>query len=200
MYNSFVTTKVRPISKLFIINNNDHETFLSIFMSLMQDIDGILNLIFHNDDSLFSEITKALITSYDPDVIINYSNIDDELLSESFNTITYNAKSKDYDLLNFCSPIFTFTGAPYLTTKDPTLIPDRVYASSNVEFTATPLFLALNFGVVDKRSYVNLKRMPSIFQDVNISCIATSNKISADLFNNKKKYHNLTNIVGSAYT
>ncbi|WP_315708355.1 hypothetical protein [Brenneria uluponensis] len=200
MYNSFVTTKVRPIRKLFIINDNDHKIFLSIFMSLMKDIDGILNLILQSDDLLFSEINKALVNSYDPDVIINYSSLDDRIISEFFNAITYNSTSRNYDLRNFCSPVFTFSGTPYLTTKDPTLIPSKVYASSHIEFTANSLFLALNFGVVDKKNYVHLKRMPSIFQDVNISCIATSGKINTDLFDNKIKYHNLTTIIGSAYT
>lgn len=199
MYNSFVTTKVRPIRKLFIIED-DHEIFLSIFMSLMQDIDGILNLILKNDNSLLSEINKALVDSYDPDVVLNYSNLEDETISEFFNAITYNSKSTNYNLLNFCSPIFTFSSTPYLATKDPTLIPSKVYASSNIEYTANSLFLALNFGVIDKRNYVHLKRMPSIFQDVTISCIADPNKIKSNIFENKTKYHNLTNAIGSAYT
>ncbi len=199
MYNSFVTTKVRPIRKLFIIED-DHEVFLSIFMSLMQDIDGILNLILKSDDLLFSEINKALVDNYDPDVILNYSSLEDKTISEFFNAITYNSKSTNYNLLNFCSPIFTFSSTPYLATKDPTLIPSNVYASSNVEFTAKSLFLALNFGVIDKRNYVHMKRMPSIFQDVTISCIDDANKIKSNIFENKTKYHNLTNALGSAYT
>lgn len=101
MYNSFVTTKVRPIRKLFIIED-DHEISLSIFMSLMQDIDGILNLILKNDNSLLSEINKTLVDSYDPDVVLNYSNLEDETISEFFNAITYNSKSTNYNLLNFC--------------------------------------------------------------------------------------------------
>lgn len=199
MYNSFVTTKVRPIRKLFIIED-DHEVFLSIFMSLMQDIDGILNLILKNDKLLFSEINKALVDSYDPDIVLNYSSLEDKMISEFFNAITYNSKSTNYDLHNFCSPIFTFSSTPYLATKDPTLIPSKVYATSSVEFTANSLFLALNFGVMDKRNYVRLKRMPSIFQDVTISCIDDPNKIKSNIFENKTKYHNLTNNIGSAYT
>ncbi|HFW4212120.1 TPA: hypothetical protein ACIBOM_005308, partial [Salmonella enterica subsp. enterica serovar Reading] len=142
-----------------------------------------------NDNSLLSEINKTLVDSYDPDVVLNYSNLEDETISEFFNAITYNSKSTNYNLLNFCSPIFTFSSTPYLATKDPTLIPSKVYASSNIEYTANSLFLALNFGVIDKRNYVHLKRMPSIFQDVTISCIADPNKIKSNIFENKTKYH-----------
>ncbi|KFC79036.1 ABC transporter substrate-binding protein [Buttiauxella agrestis] len=200
MYDSFVTTKVRPIRKLFIINSDDKTTFITIFNSLMHDIDGILNIILQVDEKLFSEINKEFVNRYDPDVILNYSTLDDNKLSEHFNTITYNSSSKNYNLHDFCSPLFTFTGTPYLATKDPSLIPKKVYASSKIEFSSKSLLYAMNFGVLDRKNYVRLKRITSIFQDVSFSCIENANIIKSILFDGNLKYLNLTNNIGSAYT
>ncbi|WP_165707497.1 hypothetical protein [Pectobacterium polaris] len=200
MFDSFVTTKIRPVRKVFIIDENDIKTFSDIFNHLMIEIDGVINLIFPTNNKLFSQNTKEFVNRYDPDVILNYSILNDLDLSEHFNTITYNSKSSNYNLNKFGSPIFTFTGTPYLASKDPTLIPKKVFSHSKLEPTPESLFLALNYGVLNKKNLVQLKRMPSIFQEVIVSCVDELPDIYKVLFDNDIKYHNLTNSIGSAYS
>ncbi|EMX2853466.1 hypothetical protein OP862_05625 [Yersinia massiliensis] len=200
MLDSFVTTKIRPIRKIFIIDENDIQTFFLIFNVLMKEIDGILNLILPVNEHLSSSRNKEFANRFDPDVILNYSKLDDVIISEYFNATVFNSSSQNYNVHKFGSPIFTFTNTPYLATKDPTLIPRKVYASSKIEFTPNSLLLALNYGVLDKRNYVDLKRMPSIFQEVTVSCVNELPDIKNNLFDNKIKYHNLTNEIGNAYS
>ncbi|ATM77272.1 hypothetical protein CRN79_16120 [Serratia fonticola] len=200
MFDSFVTTKIRPIRKTFIINEGDIQAFLLIFNALMSEIDGILNLILPANEHLFSSRNKEFVNRFDPDVILNYSTLNDKEISENFNTLVINSSSQNFNIHKFGSPVFTFSGTPYLATKDPGLMPDKVYASSKIEFMPNSLLLALNYGVLNKKNYVKLKRMPSIFQDVVVSCVNELSDIKETLFDNRVKYHNLTNEIGSAFS
>ncbi|CND35376.1 hypothetical protein [Yersinia pseudotuberculosis] len=84
MLDSFVTTKIRPIRKIFIIDENDIQTFFLIFNVLMKEIDGILNLILPVNEHLSSSRNKEFANRFDPDVILNYSKLDDVIISEYF--------------------------------------------------------------------------------------------------------------------
>ncbi len=200
MINSFVTTKIRPIRKLFIINNGDKNSFDCIFESLMQEIDGIFNIILHSNNQLFSPENIEFVNRFDPDIIINHSDLDNKLLSSKFNTIAYLYDSSEHITNRFGSPLFSFTGTPYLATKDPSLIPDKVFATSKLENSSDSLFFALNYGVLNKKDFVRLKRSPSIFQNTTVSCIEKTSNLKDTLFDNSAKFHNLTNEIGAAYS
>lgn len=200
MPDNFVTTKIRPIRKLFIINPNDFETFFEITTVLMCEIDGINNLILQDHKETYNTTTSEFINTFDPDVIINFSDADDEFLSEFFNTETFNSSQKGFNLHKFGSPLFTFTGKPYLLSKDPLLMPKNVFANSEINSSAKSLFHSLNYGFIGKKDYVQLKRSPSIFQDVQINCINNITKSEIDLFNLDTKFNNLSNRIGGAYS
>lgn len=200
MQNYLVTTKTRPIRKLFIINENDFATLFEVTKVLMCEIDGLNNLILQNIDSTYNNKNKALIDTFDPDVIINYSSADNLYLSDFFNTETFDSKSKHFNIHKFGSPLFTFTGKPYLVNKDPQLIPSTVLATSKITKSPKHLFYSFNYGFIEKKDYVRLKRMPSIFKDIKIICIENEENIKDSLFNLDRKFQNITNKIGSAYS
>lgn len=200
MPNYLVTTKIRPIRKLFIINENDFPIFFEITKLLMCEIDGLNNLIFQNIESTYCKRNKALIDIFDPDIIINYSNADNHYLSDFFNTETFDSKSKNFNLHKFGSPLFTFTGKPYLVNKDPHLIPSEVLATSTVSTSPKSLFYSFNYGYIDKQDYDRLKHLPSIFHELIINPIENEKNIKDSLFDSDNKFQNITNRIGSAYS
>jgi hypothetical protein len=80
-------TVVRPIRKLFVIEDGDISTFAKIVEFCSEDLNGIRTLILINDEGLFSENTVAMINSHDPDVILNYSQASDDKLYDRFRTL-----------------------------------------------------------------------------------------------------------------
>jgi hypothetical protein len=81
-----VMTLVRPIRKLFVIEDGDLSTFVKLVDYCSEDLNGIRTLILLNDERLFSESTVALVTTHDPDVILNYSKASNESLYERYRT------------------------------------------------------------------------------------------------------------------
>lgn len=79
-----VMTLVRPIRKLFVIEDGDISTFARLVAFCSEDMNGIRTLILINDERLFSENTIALVHSHDPDVILNYSQASDQALYDCF--------------------------------------------------------------------------------------------------------------------
>ncbi|HDZ0635899.1 TPA: hypothetical protein RRT33_004770, partial [Klebsiella pneumoniae] len=158
MQESFATTKVRPIRKVFIINENDFCTFNMIVKHLMGEIDGIYNLIFESSPIIFESNITEFVNRFDPDIVINYSILDDIALAKNFKTEVHSAHVSDFNLFRYGSPLYTFTGMPYLLRKYPDLLPTKVYSSSNISTEPNDLFFGLNYGIMNKKDYVRLKR------------------------------------------
>ena len=123
MQENFAITKVRPIRKVFIINENDFFTFNMIINHLMSEIDGIYNLIFESFSMIFESNIKEFVNRFDPDIVINYSTLDDIALAKNFKTEVHSAYKSDFNLFRYGSPLYTFTGLPYLLKKYPDLLP-----------------------------------------------------------------------------
>jgi hypothetical protein len=70
--NESIKTRVRPIKKLCIIENNDFPRLIEIIRIYSKEICGILNLILINDATLFSSNILEFIKSHDP-VVKNYT-------------------------------------------------------------------------------------------------------------------------------
>ena len=52
-----ITTKIRPIKKMFVIDQNDHDSFNQLFIKIQEDVDIVYNLFFVNDDYLWTDYT-----------------------------------------------------------------------------------------------------------------------------------------------
>ncbi len=200
MKESFAITKIRPIRKVFIINENDFCTFNIIIKHLMGEIDSIYNLIFESSQIIFEYNITEFVNRFDPDIVINYSTLDDIALAKNFKTEVHNAQKKDFNLFRYGSPLYTFTGMPYLLRKYPDLLPTEVYSSSSTSSEPNDLFFGLNYGVVNKKDYVRLKRSQSIFKDVLIKCAHEKANIKDTIFDNQSKFCFITNQIGSGHS
>ena len=61
MRTEYISTRIRPIKKLFIIELNDYDSFAKIFTEIQDEIDIIQNLIFVNYDELWTQSNKDFI-------------------------------------------------------------------------------------------------------------------------------------------
>lgn len=200
MQESFATTKVRPIRKVFIINENDFCTFNMIVKHLMGEIDGIYNLIFESSPIIFESNITEFVNRFDPDIVINYSTLDDIALAKNFKTEVHSAHVSDFNLFRYGSPLYTFTGMPYLLRKYPDLLPTKVYSSSNISTEPNDLFFGLNYGIMNKKDYVRLKRSQSIFKDILIECAHKKVNIEDTIFDDQRKFCFITNQIGSGHS
>lgn len=75
MRSEFIQTSIRPIKKLFIIDDFNYISFENIFLKIKNEIDIIQNLLFVNNNELWSQANTALsLTS-----CINYGLYQDDI-------------------------------------------------------------------------------------------------------------------------
>jgi len=162
--NESIKTRVRPIKKLCIIENNDFPRLIEIIRIYSKEICGILNLILINDATLFSSNILEFIKSHDPDIIINYSSCVNEKLMEKFDIKVLNGNSKDFSLeyLSYSISHLSNELDPYapLRKGNANLIFTNIDENPNIE----KMFFYLNFGMIDQNLADGLK--DTIFKDI----------------------------------
>jgi hypothetical protein len=167
--NESIKTRVRPIKKLCIIENNDFPRLIEIIRIYSKEICGILNLILINDATLFSSNILEFIKSHDPDIIINYSSCVNEKLMEKFDIKVLNGNSKDFSLeyLSYSISHLSNELDPYapLRKGNANLIFTNIDENPNIE----KMFFYLNFGMIDQNLADGLK--DTIFKDIRIISI-----------------------------
>ena len=94
-----ILTKARPIKKLCIIDY-DFDLFCEINNIFTEEIGGFFNLILLNNNKLFSQNILDFIKYHDPDIIVNYSECDNDLLLAKFNIRVIDPKSQENFNLN----------------------------------------------------------------------------------------------------
>lgn len=157
-----VTTTVRPIRKLFVINDSDIKLFIDLIRLTSREIAGITNLILPSGPELFEENITSFIEQQDPDIIINYSTEDTTQLKRHFRIDSFSAPSLD-EVQRFASTTLetwdnlqTFF-ARALTDKGPLIYSVIAKKDSDVD-----LFTALHYGIMNPRLSKRLK--DSIFE------------------------------------
>jgi len=109
-----IFTKARPIKKLCIIDY-DYDLFCEINNIFTEEIGGFFNLILLNNDKIFSQNTLDFIKYHDPDIIINYSACDNDLLFDKFIIRVIDPKKKkNFNLKHFIIPISLLDNIPDL--------------------------------------------------------------------------------------
>ncbi|WP_048152448.1 hypothetical protein [Methanolacinia paynteri] len=162
-----ITTKVRPIKKLCIIDN-DFGLFCHINNVFTEEIGGFYNLILLNDDKLFSQNTLDFIKYHDPDIIINYSKRENELLLEKFKIRVIDPKAKEnFNLGHYTIPISVLDNIPDLAKS---VFLERVkkiiLCNSNSKKPENSVNF-VNLGSYSVEEENNIKRNP-LFQGIEI--------------------------------
>lgn len=146
-----ITTRVRPIKKVCIIENDLTQLF-EVIKNYTEDVGGFFNLILINDESLFRQNTIDFVKSHDPDLILNYSACDSEKLKEIFKTkVIY----------------FDKKGFSYVHIQTPLQILDNVSESAGIEIINNEnvllyhgdgsgpahSYLSLNYGIISAKYF-----------------------------------------------
>lgn len=150
-----IVSKVRPIKKLCIIDD-DFSKFFEIIQDYSEEIGGFYNLILLHNDSLFSQNTIDFINHHDPDLIINYSNCDNEKLLKKFQIKVIDGKKQGFSYKSIKTPLLIFDNIPenaYSYFKE--LKKVETYFGG----IEGPLhsFLSLNFGIISRKTLESWK-------------------------------------------
>ncbi len=172
-FNSSVTTKIRPVKKLYIINKNDLPRFVEIINTLSTEMGGILNVILLNDDKLFSKNTVAFINRHDPDVIINFSDCNNDDLYTAFKVLIVNGNDRTFDLKRLSTPLKIATSMPKMLNGEFWKGINKVYSNFDRPHSIAKILYYLNFGLIgDKYSLES-----TIFKDIEICSIDSVNQL-----------------------
>jgi hypothetical protein len=182
-------TLVRPIRKLFVIENGDLSTFVKLVEFCSEDLNGIRTLILLNDEHLFSENTVALVTTHDPDVILNYSKASDQSLYEFYRTQVIRTNHRSRELQPYRTHLATVQQYPavlrnILAYEGKNLrLDDTAYAvvlasgdKTDDEDASSPLTLdelcfTVNCGSVGA-GFFDLRKF-GVFRDIKIESVET---------------------------
>ena len=196
MRTEYILTKVRPIKKLFIIEPHDYESFANLFTEIQDEIDIIQNLIFVNDNDLWSQPNKDFIKRSDPDIILNLSNLDDEKLSLHFGIFSVKPITDHFKIGRFGTNLFSFAKWPafidkYGSGKDEDI---HVLAAQKLENTAESLLACINYGLFSKEIKEHLEL--SVFKNLKVTYLTKKEEIINSIFDHDKKFIQLTTDIG----
>jgi DNA-directed RNA polymerase subunit RPC12/RpoP len=184
-----VITKIRPIKKMFVIEPDNYDSFKHLFLKIQEDVDIISNILFVNDDYLWSDSAYDFVSRSDPDIIINLSSLEDDNLSSHFRIFTVKPFTDQYKIERFCTDLISFQNKPRIF--DNFDFDDNeeicVFSASNFENTPESLFICINYGFAEDTFLEGIEF--SLFKNLKINKICDLNTAMLNLFS-KDKYIN----------
>lgn len=196
MRNDYILTKVRPIKKIFIFENNDFQAFEKLFLEIQDEIDVIQNLIFVNDNDLWSQTNKDFVKSSDPDIILNLSTLDDNHLSLHFGIFSVKPITDHYKIGRFGTNLLSFTKLPSIIkrfNKEEDL-KFTVLSGSKLENTPESLMACINYGLFENKTKEQLPL--SIFKNLEVEFLTSKEDLINSLFGTDNKFIQLTTEIG----
>src|ERR1043165_453022 len=196
MRNEYILTKVRPIKKLFIIEPNDYDGFAKLFAEIQDEVDAIQNLIFVNDDDLWSAPNKEFIKRSDPDIILNLSSAEDGKLSLHFGIFSVKPVSDHWKISRFGTNLFSISRWPPLVKRWVKDTEDifTVLSATKLENSADSLFACINLGMVEAKNLKQLKL--SIFEKLKPKYLSSVEEIMSRIFDHTDKFSHITTELG----
>lgn len=198
--NGTIITKIRPIKKLCIIEENDLDRLIQIIKVYSMEVTGILNLILINNEKLYHSNTIDFIQRHDPDVIVNYSLCENDKLRSLFKTLVINKEDKKFHLDTIATGIEILDNVRAASQRmydEEIKIVKDIYTNFDTHIDPKNIVYYLNFGLVDKCLKDDLRDSfkNSIFEGINLKSIKedTFNPIGKLL--NQVSDSNLNNIL-----
>jgi len=156
MRTTLTITQVRPIKKMFIIEEGDYAAFEHIFIEIQDEIDSIFNLIFVNDSDLWSETNFEFVKRNDPDMILNYSKAEEDKLSNHFRIEAIKVTA-DYKISRLGTLLSSFTKQPDIlknyTFRDKK---EKCFTASAIKNNSLSLTACINYGMLTKAERKNM--------------------------------------------
>jgi len=173
-----IKTKIRPLKKLCVIEDNDIDRLIQIIRAYSVEIGSILNIILINNDKLFLSNTIDFVNHHDPDIIINFSDCDDNKLRISFKTLVLNGKQEGFDLNQLATPIEILSNMPdfvkmmYERDEEGESI-KSIYTNFDASFSRDRLIHSLNFGLMGHDQWEERGTLfeGTIFEQINLDNI-----------------------------
>jgi len=191
---TFVTTRIRPFKKIFVVKPDDIGAFKKIISSISDEVDQIFNLIIPVDQLFYLDSTKEFVSRCDPDILFNLTEESDAELEEHFQVKTVKPDSDVWRLSKFGTTLMSFTTPPIWASKFGATAPSSVFASKELLNTPESLLLGVNFGCVTDAEELHLDT--SIFKDISISDTSELPELDKDIFDHEKKFCHLTTHIG----
>lgn len=185
MYSRTITTKARPIKKVCIVDKNDYMNLIKIIKMYSSEIGGFLNLLFVNDEELFSENSIEFIKYHDPDIILNFSSCENEALTLNFNTYTIDGKKEDLNQHDLSIHLTSLNQIPGFPQKEFETVVKNIYTRFDKESNVKNLIYYMNFGLLDPE-FVNCTE-GSFFENINFINLDSIDNFFEIIFNTHKE-------------
>lgn len=172
--NETITTKIRPIKKLCIIEPSDFDRLIQIIKVYSKEIGGILNIILLNNDDLFSDNNIEFVKCHDPDIVVNFSNCENYKLRTAFKTVVIDGKQERFDLNDLATDIEILNNIPDIVIEmNDGEIKNNVYTDFYRPITRDGIVYYLNFGLIGKETRDGLRDTfkGTIFESIKIEDI-----------------------------
>jgi len=195
-----ITTKIRPIKKMFVIDSDNFRSFNHLFLKIQEDVDIISNLLFVNDDYLWSDSAYDFVSRSDPDIIINLSSLEDDKLSSHFRIFTVKPSPDQYKIEMFCTQLISFQNKPRIFDNFSFDENKEIYvlSAAMLEYTPESLFVCINYGFAEDKFLEHIKF--SVFKNLKINKICNFNVAIKNIFSKDKYINFLTSIIDFAST
>jgi len=161
-----IRTKVRPIKKLFIVEEDDVDAFFQVVGFVTGEVMGLSNLILLNDEGLASDNVLGFVDRHRPDVLLNLSSADTEKLRGVFKLPALSCSVGDGNFQCLSTRLCLVDNLPrFLKVGDPEGAPE-VFSCFGEEAGPDWAALSLNFGMVGPDLEEELKE--SVWEHVRI--------------------------------
>lgn len=195
MRTAYITTKVRPIRKLFIIEPNDSDFFEKVLKEISHDIEMIFNIFFENNEGLFSEIHRDFVKRQNIDIIFNLSEQDNNIIEEYFSIECLTPNSDMTKIGRYVTNLRFISNTPSLIHKYSETSNDNAvfFADMYNKDDVLTMISCINFGLFIQDEDDNDFLKSSVFKESEIIAVNTISKIKEIIFDKEKHFCRLYN-------
>lgn len=169
-----VTTGVRPIKKLFILDPEDLDRMIEIIRLSSNEIAGITNnIVLPSNSDIYEENTARFVRQHDPDILLNYSSAETKKLERHFRLEAYSSPPIDEVRRMASTKIGIWDNLPTPFFRPAEDSSRDVFTVIADEGAPVDVFVALHFGIVSSDLGESLKN--SIFHDIRVKNIDSEN-------------------------
>lgn len=189
----YISTKIRPIRKLFIIETNDFEAFENILKSISSDIEMIFNIIFINNENIFTKLNKEVVKRQNIDIILNLSKLENSIIEDNFLIETFTPNKDSFKIERFVTDFRFISNLPSLIAKYNDDKKKKVFYSNEYNKNdCLSVVSSINFGLFFKEE--NDLIGDSVFKDLDF-ILADINNIEKNIFNKELYFSRIYNII-----
>jgi hypothetical protein len=191
---AYITTKVRPIRKLFVIEPNDFDSFEKVIKDISHDIEMIFNIFFENNNELFSETNREFVKRQNIDIIFNLSEQDNNKIEEYFSIECLTPNSDMTKIGRYVTDLHFISNTPSLIHKYSEISNDNAlfFADKYNKDDAFSMISCVNFGLLIQNDDSDFLEN-SAFEDSELIAASTVSKVKEIIFDKEKHFCRLYN-------